>query len=108
MPVLNENERIFVIRHLIANLDDLHLNLAQKLFVTYAAVLSENDKITLLSRLEKLGSLEESNTANEARSHFIEIYNLYSQSIVEKLVYQAAQQHHLPMEVTQHIWSYAL
>ncbi|VEB37221.1 hypothetical protein [Legionella cherrii] len=107
-PVLNENERIFVIRHLIANLDHLHLNLVHKLFVTHAAVLSENDQITLLTRLEKLGSHAESDTANEARSNFIEIYNLYSQSIVEKLVYQAAQQHHLPIEVTQHIWSYTL
>ncbi|WP_392537308.1 hypothetical protein [Legionella sp. 227] len=107
MPVLNQNEQIFVIHHLIANLDHLHLNLVHKLFITHAAVLSENDKITLLARLEKLGSHVESNRANEARSHFIEIYNLYSQSIVEKLLYQVAQQHDLPMEVTQHIWSYA-
>ena len=106
MPILNKHERTQVIHHLIENPDHSKQGFTHKLLVKYAADIDAIDKITMLARLEKLSSNAEEDKANEARSYFIEIYNLYHQSIVEKLLYKTAEQHQLPMEMTEHIWSY--
>lgn len=107
MPILNEPERINVIHHLIAHLDHQSPYMAQYLIIKYAADINDNDKISLLARLKKLGSQGENNQKNRAKSLFVMIYNLYHQGITEKLLDNVAQQRNLPVEITQHILGYA-
>ncbi|KTD00536.1 hypothetical protein [Fluoribacter gormanii] len=107
MPILNESERINVIHHLIAHLDHDSPYMARYLIMKYAANINDNDKISLLARLRKLGLQGENWETNRAKSLFVMIYNIYHQSIKEKLLENVAQQHNLPVEITQHILGYA-
>ncbi|WP_454781574.1 hypothetical protein [Legionella sp. WA2022007384] len=107
MPVLNESERTKVLHHLIEHLDHDSPYQTRCLIMLYAANINDNDKISLLARLRKLGSQGETWDTNKARSLFVMIYNNYHQSIKEKLLDNVAQQHNLPVEISQHILSYA-
>lgn len=108
MPILNELERTSVIHYLITHLNHTNIREIYSAITGYIGDISDNDKISLLARLQVLGSQGEGYETNMARSWFIKISQVYHQGITEKLLSNVAERHHLPVELSQHIWQYAL
>lgn len=102
----NERERAIVIRHLMENLESCNLPFAHNWLIRHISDLTANDKITVLARLERVGTCGDLNQANDARRYFTVIHALYSQDIVERLVCEEVEKYHFPVEITQYLLSY--